>query len=117
MATQKQRKAAKRNIRKVLSKWESMSPRSRSKAQPKGRRRAKPRTRGTGNFYRIVVRPEEEFVTFRNHDIGESGHIQRLAGKRSSGTWDTQAWLISKDDAHVEDDMLVPDTKDARDLI
>jgi len=64
-----------------------------------------------------VVRPKEEFTTFRYHDVGEKGHILRLAGKRSSGSWDTQAWLISKDDAHVEDDSLVADTDGAREVI
>lgn len=81
------------------------------------RKRAKPSTTGGWNFYRIVVRPKDQFVTFRNHDVGEKGHIQRLAGKRKSGTWDTQAWLISKEDAHIENDRLVPDTDDAKDLI
>ena len=41
----------------------------------------------------------------------------RLAGKRSSGSWDTQAWLISKDDAHLEGTTLVANTDDARKLI
>ena len=54
---------------------------------------------------------------FRYHDVGEKGHILRLAGKRSSGSWDTQVWLISKDDAHIEGDTLVADTDDARSLI
>jgi hypothetical protein len=40
-----------------------------------------------------------------------------VAGKRSSGSWSTAAWLISKDDAHVENDKLVGDTKDAKDLL
>src|SRR5450756_3259781 len=49
-----------------------------------------------------------------SHDVGEKGHILRLAGKRSSGSWDTQVWLISKYDAHIEGDTLVADTEDAR---
>ena len=73
--------------------------------------------KGEGDYYRIVVRPKEEFTTFRYHDVGEKGHIQRLAGKRSNGSWDTQVWLISKDDAHLEGDTLVPDTDDARKVI
>jgi hypothetical protein len=49
--------------------------------------------------------------------VGEKGHIQRLAGKRSSGSWDTHAWLISKDDAHLDGATLVADTDDARKLV
>jgi len=32
-----------------------------------------------------VVRPKEEFTTFRYHDVGEKGHILRLAGKGVAG--------------------------------
>jgi hypothetical protein len=55
-------------------------------------------------------------VTFRTQDVGDPGHIQRVAGKRQSGSWDTQTWLVSKEDAHVEGDKLIPDTDDARKL-
>ena len=82
-----------------------------------GRSRKKPGAGGEGEFFRIVVRPKEEFVTFRTQDVGEPGHIERLAGKRQSGSWDTQAWLISKQDAHVKDDRLIPDTAEARNLL
>ncbi len=94
-----------------------MTRRQHSLAQPEGRLRAKPGTQGGGDYFRIVVRPKEEFTTFRYHDIGDKGHLQRLAGKRSSGSWDTQAWLISKEDAHLKGDTLVPDSVDARQLI
>lgn len=57
---------------------------------------------GSGEYYRIQVRPKDEFVTFRMQDVGRPGHTQRLAGKRRSGSWDTHAWLISKKDAHVD---------------
>ena len=86
-------------------------------AKPEGRKRAKPGTTGEGDYFRIVVRPKEEFTTFRYHDVGEKGHLLRLAGKRSSGSWDTQAWLVSKDDAHIEGDTVIADTVDARKLI
>lgn len=78
---------------------------------------AKPDTKGSGNYYRIIVRPKEEFVTFRTQDVGDRGHIQRIAGKRTSGSWDTQAWLVSKEDAHVDQDHLVADSQDAKDLL
>ncbi len=112
-----QSKAAKENIKKAQSAWQSMSPRQHSLAQPEGRRRAKPGTTGEGDYFRIVVRPKEEFVTFRYHDIGKPGHIERLAGKRKSGSWDTQTWLIGKKDAHQEGSTLVADTDDAKEIL
>jgi len=117
MTTNKQKEAAKENIKKAQQRWQEMTPREHALAQPEGRKRAKPGTKGEGEYFRIVVRPKEEFTTFRYHDVGEKGHILRLAGKRSSGSWDTQVWLISKDDAHLEDDTLVADTDDARKVI
>ncbi len=115
--TIKQKVAAKKNIKKAQRRWQEMTPRQHSLAQPEGRQRAKPGTTGEGSYFRIVVRPKEEFTTFRYHDVGEKGHIQRLAGKRSSGSWATQTWLISKEDAHLDGSSLVPDTSDARKLL
>jgi hypothetical protein len=94
-----------------------MTPRKGTLARPEGKKRAKPGTKGEGDYFRIVVRSKDEFATFRYQDVGEKGHILRLAGKRSSGSWDTHAWLISKDDAHIESDTIVSDTDDARRLI
>jgi hypothetical protein len=112
MTIDKQKETAKENTRKA-----AMTPRKRMVAQPEGKKRAKPGTKGEGEYFRIAVRSKEQFTTFRYHDVGEKGHILRLAGKRSSGSWDTQVWLISKDDAHIEGDTLVADTDDARSLI
>ncbi len=82
------------------------------------RKRKKPGTAGGGRFYRVEVRPKEEFVTFRYHDVGaKGGDLERLAGKRESGSWDTQAWLIRKGSAHLEGDMLVADKEDVRELL
>lgn len=117
MATQKQREAAKENVKKAQKKWQSMTSRQHSLSQPEGRERAKPGTTGKGEYFRIVVRPKGQFTTFRNHDIGDKGHVQRLAGRRSSGSWATQAWLISKEDAHRENGTLVADTKDAQEIL
>jgi len=117
MATEKQRAAARKNIKKAQSAWQSMSHTEHARAQPQGRGRQKPGTSGKGEFYRIVVRPKEQFVTFRTQDVGGPGHIERVAGKRQSGSWATQAWLISKEDAHREGDRLVPDTTEARNLL
>lgn len=116
MASEKQREAARQNIKKAQQKWETMSHRQHALAQPEGRNRAKPGTKGGGEYYRVVVRPKTEFVTFRYQDIGSPGGLQRLAGKRSSGSWSTQAWLISKKDAHMDGDTLVPDSTAAEDL-
>lgn len=79
--------------------------------------KAAPGTLGGGDYFRIVVRPKEQFVTFRYHDVGREGHIQRLSGKRPSGSWDTQAWLISKEDAHIRGERLIADTDKAQEVI
>ncbi len=117
METNKQRRAARRNVRKAQAAWKAMSHRQRAKAQPEGRRRAKPATKGGGEYYHVVVRPKGEFKTFRTQDVGEPGHIQRVAGKRSSGSWDTVKWLISKADAHVENGKLMGDTAEAQEAL
>lgn len=117
MATEKQREAARRNIKKAQAAWQSMSHQEHARVQPEGRQRKKPGTTGQGEYYRIQVRPKDEFVTFRTQDVGDPGHIQRVGGKRQSGSWDTQAWLISKGDAHVEGGKLIPDTAEARDTL
>lgn len=73
-------------------------------------RRAKPGARGTGNFFHIQVRPRTDFVSFRNQDIGARGGIERIAGRRANGSWDTQKWLIGKTLAHRDGKKLVPDS-------
>src|SRR5919198_2972410 len=117
MTTTKQREAARKNIRKAQAAWQSMSHRQHARAQPEGRGRQKPGTGGEGNYYHVTVRPKGDFKTFRTQDVGEPGHVQRVAGKRGSGSWDTQKWLISKEDAHVEGGKLVPDTEEAREVL
>ena len=91
-----------------------MTPQELEMAQAQDRPYAEPAPRLEGDCFRIVVRPEGEFSALRYHDVGEKGHAQRIAGKRSDGTWDTQAWLIHKEEAHIEGDILVGDTADAR---
>jgi hypothetical protein len=104
MATEKQGQAARKNSNKARS-------------QPKGRERQKPGSGGSGNYYHVEVREGDDFETFRTQDVGDEGHLQRVAGKRPRGSWATVKWLISKEDAHVEDGKLVGDTKDAKDLL
>lgn len=74
-------------------------PKQKSKTQ---KRRAPPGSRGRGRFYRIEMRPKKNFVMFRNQDVGRSGNLERLAGKRENGKWDTVSWLVEKDVAHVD---------------
>lgn len=113
MATQKQKAAARRNIKKAQRKWKNMTKRQHSLAQPQGRRRMLPGTTGKGKFYRIEVRSKGEFVTFRNQDVGKKGGLERLAGRRSSGSWDTVSWLVSKKVAHVgkNGELMIDDPK------
>ncbi|MRR29614.1 hypothetical protein EG834_04665 [bacterium] len=117
MVTTKQKEAARENIKKAQAKWKEMTPRQHSIAQPEGRNRARPGATGEGDYYRIEVREKGDFVTYCTQDVGDKGHLLRLAGKRSSGSWDTQAWLVSKEDAHVVGDTLVADSEDAKHLL
>ncbi len=78
------------------------------------RRRAKPGAKGGGRFFHIEVRPSNEFVAFRVQDVGEPGGVERVAGQRANGSWDTAKWLIEKTHAHIEDGRLVPDSAEAR---
>lgn len=114
MPTVKQKRASKRNIEKAQEAWQGMSSRKRAGAQPEGRERKKPGASGKGDYFHVAVRDKGQFTTFRTHDIGEPGGIQRVAGKRSSGSWDDQKWLIGKEQAHIEKGKLIPDTEDAR---
>jgi hypothetical protein len=114
MTSTRQQKAARPNIKNARSTWQAMSSRGRTRAQPKGRRRAKPGTTGKAKFFHIEVRPRREFKTFRTQDVGRKGGIERVAGRRSSGSWDTQKWLISKEHAHLRSGRLVADSEDAK---
>lgn len=117
MATAKQKEAAKENVKKAQKAWQEMTPRQRSQAQPEGGEREKPGSGGEGDFYHIEVRPKGEFTSFRTHDVGDEGGVERVAGHRKSGSWDTQKWLISKDFAHIEHGKLVADHEDARKVL
>lgn len=117
MATKKQTTAVKKNIKKAQQAWQEMTPRQRALAQPQGRGRAKIGTKGEGEYYRIEVRPKSQFTTFRYHDVGDPGNILRLAGKRSSGSWDDHAWLIDKKMAHIDGKELVADDPEAKEVL
>ncbi len=102
MPTKKQKEAAKKNIKKAQKKWKNMSKEERAAAQPEGRKRAKPGSRGEGDYYRIIIRDKYQFNFFINDDVGDKGGIQRLAGQRENGSWDTHVWLIEKDRAEFK---------------
>jgi|GEM_PF-2710279 len=65
----------------------------------------------------LFSRVNSEFVTFRTQDVGEQGHLERIAGKRSNGSWDTAVWLIAKEDAHVQGKTLVIDNPKSRTVL
>lgn len=117
MATAKQKQAARKNIGRAQQAWQRKSSRARSLAQPKGRARAKPGTTGGGDFYHIEVRPKSEFKTFRTQDVGKKGNIERVAGRRRNGSWDTQKWLVAKKLAHVHGGRLVADSPAAKKVL
>lgn len=117
MTTKKQSLAAKKNIKKAQAVWNGMTKRQHSLAQPEGRMRQKPGVTGKGEFYRIEVRPKGEFKTFRVQDVGGKGGLERLAGKRSSGSWGTVSWLVSKKDAKVIDKKLIITSTKAKSVL
>jgi hypothetical protein len=117
MAKTKPKQAARKNIKKAQTARKTKSRSERPKAQTKGTKRAKPGATGEGEYYHIQIRPTDEFTTFRTQDVGEKGGIERVAGQRSDGSWETQEWLVNKDLAHVEQGRLIPDSQDAQDVL
>ena len=83
---------------------------------PSPRKRAKPGSRGGGRFFHIELRPSADFVAFRVQDVGTAGGVERVAGLRATGSWDTAKWLVEKSHAHVADGRLVPDSLEAEKL-
>lgn len=79
-------------------------------------KRAKPGSRGGGRFFHIEVRPASDFVRFRVQDVGAAGGVERVAGRRASGSWDTAKWLVEKTHAHIEDGHLIADSVEAEKL-
>ena len=94
------------------------SPRQRTKKRPEEhtQKRAKPGSRGGGRFFHIELRPSSEFVAFRVQDVGGRGGVERVAGQRATGTWDTAKWLVEKSHAHVANGRLVADSLEAEKL-
>jgi len=115
VSSTKQRAAAPKNLRKAEAGWRARSRRNHSRGPERSRAKSGPT--GTGGYYHVEVRPETQFATFRTQDVGERGGIERVAGRRAGGAWDTLKWLIGKAHAHVERGRLVPDSPDARKVL
>lgn len=82
----------------------------------KSLRTTKATLRGTARYYRVVLRSKEGFTLFRIQDVGRKGHVQRVAGKQPNGKWETQSWLVSKEDAHTAGRYLIADSTSAQEL-
>ena len=85
-----------------------------SETAPLRHHRAKPGAKGGGRFFHIEVRPSRQFVDFRVQRLGAADGIERVAGQRADGSWDTATWLIGKDHAHVAHRRLIPDSPGAK---
>ena len=80
--------------------------------EPVHHRRAKPGAKGGGRFFHVEVRPSKDFVAFRVQAL--SSGLERVAGRRANGSWDTATWLVDKRRAHVENGRLVGDSDAVR---
>ena len=94
-----------------------MSKSERARSQPEGAQRKAPGRGSDGDYYHVAVRNKSQFKTFRTHDVGDPGGIQRVAGQRKSGTWGTVKWLIPKEWAHMKGGKLIADSDDARKVL
>jgi len=89
----------------------------RKAAAPPARRRAKPGAKGGGRFFHIELRRGAQFVGFRVQDVGLPGGVERVAGQRADGSWDTAKWLIEKTQAHIDNGRLMADSLEAEKLL
>jgi len=90
---------------------------AKTRAKPGAKTRAKPGTKGGGRFFHIELRPSGQFVSFRVQDVGRPGGVERVAGRRANGTWETAKWLIEKTHAHLADGKMVADSLEAEKLL
>jgi hypothetical protein len=68
------------------------------------------------DYYRIKVRPKNQFSIFRIEHLSENDSIQ-ITGKLADGSWGTQQWLINKGDVRLENGKLVADDERIQDAI
>jgi len=68
-------------------------------------------------YFRIITRPRQRFAAFCGQDVAEPSIVQRLTERGPTPGDKTQTWLLSKEMAHVEKGRIVPDTKEAADLL
>jgi hypothetical protein len=52
----------------------------------------------TKRYLRVRINPPSKYIKFRTHDIGAKGHSKRIAGMTKEGEWETQAFLINRED-------------------
>ena len=116
-AASRPKSAPRRTSKRAVTKRGKTPARKPAAAATKRRTRRPPGESGRGDYFRIAIRSKTGFVAFRTQDVGDVGHVQRLAGKRHNGTWDTITWLISKRDAHLDGRHLIADTDDARKVL
>lgn len=82
---------------------------------PKKRMMYEARIKEEDQYYRIEVNPAKEFLAFRIQEL--KGNTKRITGVKESGTWGTQALLIDKKEAHIEDNKLVGDKKEVKKIL
>ena len=92
------------------------APKPKARVKSGAKTRAKPGAKGGGRFFHIELRPSAVFVGFRVQDVGRPGGVERVAGRRTDGSWDTAKWLVEKSHAHLEGDRLVADSLEAEKL-
>lgn len=68
------------------------------------------------SHYRVLLRDLGDFGNVRTEDLDGRGRITRVAGQRNGG-WDTVELRIQKEDAHVEEGILIGDTAATRDVL
>ena len=92
MATEKQRAAARRNIRKAQAAWQAMSHRQHARAQPEGRARKKPGTGEGGDYYHVRVRPTLRDIAAhrlqRRYGVDLDGEAARARELVPSEAWE-----------------------------
>ena len=73
-------------------------------------------TENQSGFYYIEIRAKAPYKTFRVFAVGDKSGIERVAGQRADGSWETVKWLVSKELAHVENGKLVAESPEAIEL-